>query len=414
MRSKKLSLELTAVLVIFAVIVLAAGTRAVAQEEKLLHVFDGKNGNSPFASLIMDASGNLYGTTWMGGAYNCGAVFELTPAEGGGWTEKILHNFNNNGTDGYSPYANLIFDGSGNLYGTTEQGGGRNGGVVFELTPKFAGGWAEKILHSFNNVDSTGGYFLEAGLIFDGSGNLYGTARSGGAYGGGVVFELSHKAGGGWTEQVLHSFADNGTDGYYPLGSLIFDASGNLYGTTETGGNGTACDPVGCGMVFELTPTGGEDWTENVLYNFGNGGDGTTPYAGLIFDGAGNLYGTTLSGGLWNYGTAFELTAGTGGSWTETVLHSFGLGTDASLPASSLILDATGNLYGTATRGDGNGIVFELSREVGGGWTEVVLHNFEGTKDGSNPYASLIFDGAGNLYGTTENGGFGTVFEITP
>jgi len=336
MRSKKLSLELTAVLVIFAVIVLAAGTRAVAQEEKLLHVFDGKNGNSPFASLIMDASGNLYGTTWMGGAYNCGAVFELTPAEGGGWTEKILHNFNNNGTDGYSPYANLIFDGSGNLYGTTEQGGGRNGGVGFELTPKFAGGWAEKILHSFNNVDSTGGYFLEAGLIFEGSGNLYGTARSGGAYGGGVVFELSHKAGGGWTEQVLHSFADNGTDGYYPLGSLIFDASGNLYGTTETGGNGTACDPVGCGMVFELTPTGGEDWTENVLYNFGNGGDGTTPYAGLIFDGAGNLYGTTLSGGLWNYGTAFELTAGTGGSWTETVLHSFGLGTDASFPLPAL------------------------------------------------------------------------------
>ncbi len=443
MRGKKFFIGLRAILAIFAVSLLATSTWA-ASEEKVLHNFgSGTDGRSPYSNLIFDAAGNLYGTTFWGGTYDCpggnrcGTVFELTPAAGGDWTEQVLHNFN--GTDGATPAAGLVSDVAGNLYGTTSSGGTYGYGTVFELTPAAGEGWTEQVLHRFNSTDGDGPV---AGLLFDAAGNLYGTTSSGGTYGYGTVFELTPAADGSWAEKVLHSFAGYPTDGNFPNSGLIFDTVGNLYGTTPYGGANDCVDygyPSGCGMVFELTPTLGGVWTEQVLYNFNNNGtDGHYPDAGLIFDAAGNLYGTTDRGGgadtcIGGCGTVFELTRSphspnaVGRRWTEQVLHTFNADTaDGANPVASLIFDAAGNLYGTTLAGGpydcvegfGCGTVFELTPAAGGGWTEQVLYNFAGyPTDGSWPYAGLIFDAVGNLYSTTNAGGdynAGTVFEITP
>ena len=227
---------------------------------------------------------------------------------------------------------------------------------------------------------------------------------------------------------MLYNFG-NGADGQYPTG-LMMSRSGNLYGTTFEGGIYNNCyDGTACGTVFELSPDGRGGWTEAVLHSFGNGTDGQSPFAGLIMDGAGNLYGTTNAGGIYNNcnygpitscGTAFELSPQLGGGWTETVLHNFGNGTDGQNPESALSSDTAGNLYGTTQDGGlyGNGTVFELSPNSGGGWTETVLHSFNGNgMDGDFPYsAGVIVDTAGNLYGTTViagSHGTGAVFEIT-
>ena len=421
MRGKRLSIGWMATLAIFAATLFVVNIQAAAQiQEKVLHSFNpgGTDGVDPEVVLIFDAVGNLYSTTYYGGTYGYGTVFELTPAAGGTWTEKVLHNFNDDGTDGYQPVASLIFDAAGNLYGTTEAGGTYSAGTVFELTPAAGGTWTEKVLHNFNS-DGTDGFFPSAGLVLDAAGNLYGTTLGGGTSNRGTVFELTPAAGGGWTEQVLHNFNLDGTDGYYPLAGLIFDAAGDLYGTTSSGG------AYGYGTVFELTPAAGGTWTEKVLHSFNNEGtDGVNPQAGLILDAAGSLYGTTVQGGTGSScpngcGTIFELTPAAGGTWTEKVLHNFD-GTDGYQPYADLIFDAAGNLYGTTEAGGtySAGTVFELTPAAGGTWTEQVLHNFkdDGT-DGIEPHAGLIFDASGNLYGTTFGGGAygqGTVFEITP
>ena len=375
--------------------------------EKLLHSFNGTDGSVPDAGLIFDTAGNLYGTTYYGGTYDYGTVFELTRSHDtahGGWTEKVLHSFN--GADGGNLFGGLILDAFGNLYGTGNAGG-FGFGTVFELTrsPNTAGGgWTEKVLHSFNGTD---GAVPDAALIFDAAGNLYGTTTYGGGLGN--VFELTPAAGGGWTEKVLYNV------GNVPFGGLIFDSAGNLYGTTYYGGT------YGHGAVFELTPVADGSWTEEVLYSFhNNDADGAGPYPTLIFDAAGNLYGTTYNGGFYGYGTVFELMPAAGGGWTEKVLHSFN-GTDGAYLFGGLIFDAAGNLYGTTVVGGshGYGTVFELTPAAGGNWTEKVLYSFHNNgTDGAEPgWASLIFDAAGNLYGTTLDGGtygYGTVFEITP
>src|ERR1019366_3249147 len=251
--------------------------------------------------------------------------------------ETVLHNFNFNGTDGLSPWAGLIFDAAGNLYGTTHQGGTYGAGTVFELMPVAGGTWTEQVLHSFSNGADGGD--PQAGLIVDTAGNLYGTTVTGGTYTYGTVFELTPAAGGTWTETVLHNFNSDGTDGTYPSAGLIFDAAGNLYGTTQDGGTSNS------GTVFELSPDGSGGWTEGVLHSFGVGTDGVHPSQGLVFDAAGNLYGTTFYGGTYAYGTAFELTPAGGGTWTEKILHNFNSdGTDGYHPHAGLIPDAVGNL----------------------------------------------------------------------
>jgi len=326
----------------------------------------GNGGYFPDGALIMDAAGNLYGTTVFGGdgtctsgsATGCGTVFELMPVESGSWRGKVLHEFGVSSEDGSFPEASLIFDSAGNLYGTTYGGGAHAGGIVFELSPTVSGGWTEKLLHTFNGAHDDG-TSPHGSLIFDSAGNLYGTTVLGGTYAGGTVFELTPATGGHWTEKVLHDFSDTTSDGGYPEASLIFDGSGNLYSTTLGGGT------TGNGTVFELAPAAGGAWTETVLHNFAdNGTDGFLPVSGLIFDASGNLYGTTNGGGAYAFGIAFELTPAAGGSWTETVVHNFDAdGTDGSTPAAGLISDTTGNLYGTTAQGGahGGGIVFEIT-----------------------------------------------------
>lgn len=421
MRNQKCSigLRMTAVLAILAVIVFV--TNASAATEKVLHSFNvtGNGGYAPYSSLIFDAAGNLYGTTQIGGAHSQGTVFELMPRTGGGWTSKVLHTFNDNGKDGQVPYAGVVFDTAGNLYGTTTGGGAGGHGTVFELMPGTGGGWTEKILHSFNTAPNKDGYTPYGGVILDSAGNLYGTTATGGVYIRGTVFELMPQAGGGWKEKILHNFDDNGTDGFAPFASLVFDTAGNLYGTTDQGGTPADGD-LAFGTVFELMPKAGGGWSEKVLHTFiENGIDGYTPQASLILDTAGNLYGTTYSGGAYGLGTVFGLIRAER-SWTETVLHSFQQnGTDGWSPYANLIL-VGGNIYGTTTQGGtiGVGAVFELTPAAGGGWTETLPCNFlQDGLAGTNPWGGLILDGAGNLYGTTVAGGTfggGTVFELKP
>jgi len=392
-------------LAIISVTLFAASSLAVT--EQVLHSFNnnGKDGNSPYAGLIFDKSGNLYGTTLLGGTHDYGTVFELTPKNDGGWTEKILHDFD--GADGYYPQAGVIMDDSGNLYGTTFAGGAHGVGTVYELVP--AGGrWTEKVLHSFSD-NGKDGYQSYAGLTFDAAGNLYGTTYFGGTHGYGTVFELSPKTRG-WTETILYSFKGDGKDGYDLYSGVVFDKSGNLYGTTLWGG------AYNYGTVYQLSRKARGGWSEKVLHNFNDDGtDGYNPYAGVIVDASGNLYGTTIGGTAVenSAGTVYELSPKKGGGWTEKILNNF-VDTDGLTPYGVLIFDSAGNLYGT-TYGDG-GTVFELTSKKGQ-WTKQVLFSFSSYDDGASPYAGLILDGKGNLYGTTYQGGsyyYGTVFEVTP
>lgn len=335
-----------------------------------------------------------------------------------GWagTHKVLYSFAG-GNDGNGPSDGVVADKAGNLYGTTQNGGTMNYGTVFELSPSSGGVWTEKILHSFCSQPPScaDGYGPTGGLILDPSGNLYGTTTFGGNEacqpGCGTVFELSPNSDGTWTETVLHSFS--GTDGDNPSNSLlIFDKAGNIYGTTEGGG------AHGHGAVFGLKLSGG--WTETVLYSFcsaSNCGDGQIPLAGVIFDESGNLYGETYAGGAYNDGTVFRLSRRSGGNWSETVLHSFG-SFDGLGPQGGLVFDKNGNLYGSTSSGGANSVgeVFKLARSKNR-WKETVLHSFKGI-DGEFPYDALIRDTAGDLFGTTAGGGncdnCGTVFELKP
>jgi uncharacterized repeat protein (TIGR03803 family) len=319
--------------------------------ESVLYSFKaGNDGASPHAGVIFDQAGNLYGTTAVGGPSNAGTVFKLTP-NGGRWTESVLYGFSG-GSDGSQPEAGLILDAGGNLYGTTVGGGAHAGGTVFKLTPNAT----ESVLYSFCSVTKCrDGMGPAAGLIFDQAGNLYGTTRLTGPKGNGVVFKLAPNAQGGWTESVLHSFT-GGNDGSQPVGGLIFDASGNLYGTTWLGGIHLA------GIAFKLTPNANGTWKETVLRSFTRSTGGGNPAAGLIFDQPGNVYGTTMLGGPHGHGVAFKLTPTAQGAWHETVLVYFD-GHLGVFPHGDLILDAAGNLYGT-TFGLGSffqGSVFEIT-----------------------------------------------------
>jgi uncharacterized repeat protein (TIGR03803 family) len=331
--------------------------------QTILHSFNNNSsdGCQPYAGLALDSAGNLYGTTRLGGSQNEGTAFELSLV-GGVWTEKVLHSFGSKSGDGTFPYSNPILDSAGNVYGTTQQGGSYRSGTVFELTHS-ASGWAEKVLHSFN-PGAGDGYNPYAGLVFDSVGNLYGTTYACNcSYNNlGTVFELKHAASGGWSERVLHSFVENGVDGTYPYAGLTIDSAGNLYGTTAKGGTGTTNCGDGCGTVFKLTHLTGGTWKETILHNFAEDAtDGGFPVGSLSFDTRGNLYGTTTVGGAFNDGTVFELTLNAG-TWNEIVLHSFNQG-DGDGPSGAVTLDASGNLYSTAVGGSANdgGNIFEIT-----------------------------------------------------
>jgi uncharacterized repeat protein (TIGR03803 family) len=417
-------------IVIIVTLVLVSGAWAQSKYKTLYKFKGGKDGSQTHAGLVFDRAGNLYGTTYNGGAYEVGVVFKLTPKPDGSWRESVLHSFCPSCMDGELPVGGLIFDKAGNLYGTTPNGGADAGGTAFKLTPNADGSWTESVLYNFClNFSCPDGEDSHAGLIFDKAGNLYGTTAYGGAYDRGVAFKLTPNADGSWTESVLYNFCSltNCPDGWGSYAGLIIDKAGNLYGTTYYGGNLSCQFGDGCGVVFKLTPNGDGSWRESVLHSFcslANCSDGEGPAAGLIFDKAGNLYGTTLASGAYGRGVVFKLTPKADGSWREKVLHRFTGGKDGGGSVGSLIFDRAGNLYGTteASGAYGWGVVFKLTLGSDGKWGEVVLHAFN-NNPGAYPRAGLIFDAAGNLFGTTQGfemelegdvTTFGSVFEITP
>jgi len=418
MRTKVSTILKALALSILALVTIGAG----AQSEKVIHSFinfGGSDGNFPLAGLVIDAKGNLYGTASQGGSgvcNGCGIVFELSPGSGGTWTESILYTFGGPAdSDGFSPTGALIFDGKGNLYGTTQGGGTSYAGTIFELTPGSGGAWTEKVLYSFPG-GASGSYPGYSALAIDSSGNLYGTTSGGGTYNPtststefGNVFELVSGSNGTWTPEVLYNFKGE-ADGGNPFAStLSIDKTGNLYGVaSQLGAHGN-------GVVFKLTKGSNGSWSEKVLYAFPGGAGGSGPTGNLVFDASGNIYGTATN-------IVFELVAGANGTYTEKTLHTFTGGTDGQNVGGGLAVDKSGNLYGiTNVGGNYRGIVFELTPGSGGTWTEKILHRFPpspATEDGIFPgYATLVLDTTGNIYGTTPDSlpdlG-GVVFEITP
>jgi uncharacterized repeat protein (TIGR03803 family) len=437
-RNKRLGTLGAVLLVFIAAILVVPGAGAQSKYQRLYRFTGVADGDYPFG-VIFDQAGNLYGTAGKGGDGpcdgGCGQVYKLTPNSDGKWTKSVLYSFCSltNCGDGFYPFAGLIFDQAGNLYGTTYLGGGPVGcdcGVVFELTRNADGSWAEKVLHHFTS-GADGGLPI-GGLIFDQAGNLYGATYASTGYG--AVFQLIPNMDGSWTEKVLHSFPlDHRAGGAGPLGGVIFDHAGNLYGTTLFGGDTSCGSGAGCGVVFQLTPSADGGWREKVLHHFTDGTGGGFPGAGLIFDQPGNLYGTTESGGNlsqctgFGCGVVFELTPNEDGSWKEKVLHRFTGGADGGLPEAALTFDQAGNLYSTTYFGGnlnycilngthGCGVVFKLTPNSKGGWSEKVLHYFV-HNPGTHPVSSVVFDAVKNLYGTTQGDDtttFGSVFEITP
>jgi uncharacterized repeat protein (TIGR03803 family) len=408
-------------------IVMLAGNAFASGPERAIYRFRGGNdGDIPEASLIADKSGNLYGTTTSGGSSGCGTVFELSPTDGGlDWTETTLYSFLG-GTDGCDPQSPLLLDKTGNLYGTTTDGGTSNHGTIFEMLPPAAPGWAWSEVVIYNLTVFNDGW-LPFGLAKDPEGNLYGEI---GYPNCGTIYELSPPVqGGAWTYTALYNFTC-GSDGGWLVGDLVFDNSGNLYGATEIGGDRSQCGGYGCGVVFELKrpKKQGGSWSQSVLYTFicnANCGDHYAggPFGGVTFDRNGNLFGTTHYGGQDGYGSVFELSPSfhQGGPWTEAEIYSFSCGNDGCGPSTRLIFDESGNLYGSAQSGPlGSllGEVFEVSppKQQNGTWTETTLYGFNGWFDGGVWPSALLLRWNGALYGTTQSGGLygkkGVVFKI--
>jgi len=382
-------------------------------KETVIYPFSAFPGcNSPVAPLIADASGNLYGTASNGGTYQHGCVFELSPNADGTWNEATLYIFS--GPDGQFPSAPLTFDRSGNLYGTAKSGGTYNSGVAFELSPSANGQWAETVLYNFGNGED--GAAPESELVFDSLRNPYGTTGAGGARRGGTVFRLT-PGSNGWAETILYDFPASvgGPDGDIPAGGVVLGPQGRIYGATGFGG------AQGAGAVYELTPSA-TGYTEQLIFSFLSN-NGLEPNSSLVMDSKGRLYGTTLAGGI-GWGNVFRLTRGTNGTWTEQILHNFGgnNGANGFYPVGPICLDRLGDVFVATMSGGGPypdyGTVHVLRPTTNGTWNDFILHVFEypvGGTDGTSPYAGVTLV-HGQLFGTTSRGGInddGTVFSIS-
>jgi len=444
----------SSILIALLVMVVAAGKPSSAASSytlKTLYSFcansDCPDGQRP-NSVIINASGDFFGTTVFGGAHNAGTVFELSPnSKKTKWSQKVLYSFcaQTDCKDGLHPFGSLILDINGNLYGITGTGGTKNQGVVFELSPGVGKKWQLNILYNFcskggsnctdGKVPSPGLTYTGAssGIAYDGTSPLYGVTSDGGDSFDGTVFALTPPKLGKskWTETVLHSFDANGTDGANPNGPLISDSLGNLYGTTSAGG-----PEFFWGVIFELIPNAQRNkWTETILYDFcadPNCSDGSFPQSGVIADPAGNLFGATSGGGTSDDGVVYKFIPSDVASG-ETVLHSFCVLSDCTdgneqAHSSDITMDTSGNIFGTTPwggghdidfEGDGGGTVFALD-----GTSFNVLYSFcaqAKCADGEYPSGALIVDGSGRIFGTTEYGGpnggtksGGTVFELVP
>jgi uncharacterized repeat protein (TIGR03803 family) len=403
------------VFAVLSIIALLTTHASAAPKFRVLYNFRcDPSGCGPTGGLAFDAGGNLYGTTSGGGAANA-TVFRLSPLSGGRWTYSLLYTLTIK--QGSELVAGLTLDPAGNLYGTADYGGTYDFGAVFELAPEqtTTEAWTLTVLHSFDPFVNDGSGPWDK-VILDKAGNLYGTTREGGTNGGGIVFKLAPGTGGSWTETILHDFPATPHDGGLSYAELVQDRSGNLYGTTSGGGTGN-----GDGTVFKLTHTA-QGWKETLLHSF-QGPDGSIPITGLVFNAKGNLYGTTQEGGANSEGTIFKLTPTAGGRWTHTILYDFPKFQNGAGPVSTLAFDKAGNLYGTAAGGietcsGGCGVVYKLAPGSNGKWTYRVLHRFTDKNDGAEPNGAVIFDKTGkHLYGTAIFGGTynqGVVYEITP
>lgn len=399
-----------AVLSVFLILLLQT---AGAQTFTVLHAFTGGlDGGGPYTGAV-DAAGNFYGTAG-GGAHHSGMVFKLSQ-KNGTWVVSALYNFMG-GSDGEGPQNGVVFGHDGALYGTTVAGGTASDGTVFKLQPSptichsILCPWDETVVHSF--AGGADGAQPSSSISFDAAGNFYGTTQNGGAgmycgqTGCGVVYKLS-PANGGWTESIVYAF-NGGADGENPAGGVVMNAAGDFFGTCNDN-----C-PIH-GSVYELTPNG-SGYTKSWLYKFTGGSDGAGPN-GLIIDSSGNLYGTTTADGSGGGGTAYDLQP-QGSQWFFGVLYPLvNLNPHDYGPLAPLTMDAAGNLYGTSFSGGqyGAGSVFKLTR-AGGGWNYTSLHDFTGGDDGGGPESPVVLDSQGNVYGTTYFNGLysqGVAFKIT-
>ena len=385
-----------------------------AQSYSVLYSFSGQSdGSTPLAGITLDAAGNFYGTAMAGGQYGLGDVYRMVRS-GSSWNFSVLYSFKGETMltlDGAQPYSRVTIGPDGALYGTTHLGG--NGQGCREL---HGCGTVYKLQQSVNGAWNDKMIFqfgyhdgygpLYGDVVFDQAGNLYGSTPYGGVNLIGTVYRLIPD-NGAWSENVIHSFA--GPDGSTPLSGPTIDSAGNLYGTTSTGGTN------GFGTIYRLQPSG-SSWTDGVLHSFQGRSDGITASSAIVIDQAGNLYGATEAAGSAGGGTAFELTPLSGDGWNFSTLFGF----PGAAPGGSyrtLMMDAMGNLYGTSAAGGANqrGSVFKLTWS-NGMWVYTSLHDFTGGADGEYPYGGLSFDTCGHVYGTASAGGLydnGVVFEIT-
>lgn len=382
---------------------------------QILHAFgSGQDGVSPVGRMAFDRQGNIYGVTYIGGTYNVGTVFELTPGVNGQWTETILHNFPSFPQDGGNPVG-LVIDSSGNLYGTTTWGGLNDSGIVFELSPEANGQWTENILYNFCSLpDCADGGLPGAAPTLGPGGILYGEDRI-------TAFQLTPGLSG-WTFNLLYTFCSlpNCADGTDPTGGLTSDAKGNLYGVS--GGAASNCGLIGCGQEFVLHPQLDGQWKEAVLYVFQGDADGAGPEGATLHDG--RLYSATQAGGSYCFGgcgTVFGLSRGGGKTVNEQVLYDFGANaTQGIVPVGGVSSDARGNLFGVTAEGGSSscecGTVYGMKPQANSQWVYQVLHTFVGT-DGITPNTAPTIDSRGNLYGEASAGGpngGGVVFELSP
>ncbi|MGA2695981.1 MAG: choice-of-anchor tandem repeat GloVer-containing protein [Terriglobales bacterium] len=428
-RPKEHFLPIIAAMMTMLIVVSPVHAQTVTE---ILHQFAGPDGLWPIGNVIEDTAGNIYGVTSVGGAYasnpkfSCGTVFELSPTASGGWKETVLHKFIGLPTDGCEPSGGLALDTEGNLYGVTIYGGAygtgntQGYGTVFELSPTAGGGWTEAVIYNFRGEDGPDGFYPIGNLVVDVDGDLFGVTATGGNVDPGedvgTVYELSPLASG-WQETILHSFGEDSqrqAAGWSPSGGVIFDAAGNLYGATGSGGSSNQC----CGVTYQLSLGSSGTWTETVLFTF-SGSDGASPTGRLAIDSGGNLYGATNFGGHVKScngkgcGVIYELSPNVSGTWTQNVLHAFtsppgrSYGAGGSQPSGGVTLDSFGNLFGSTVFGGnsaGDGVVFRLSLNPSQIWEEEVLHRFHHKRDGNSPQ-EVSLDGAGDVLGMAQLGG---------
>jgi uncharacterized repeat protein (TIGR03803 family) len=388
---------------------------AEAQTFTVLHNFTlGADGGGPDSGVTIDAAGNLYGTTVGGGNtttcgfFGCGIVYKLTH-KNAGWILNPLYAFNSI-PDGYVPYAPVVISSNGAIYGTTFYGGQPGGGTVYELTPPQTAPksaltpWLKTQVYTFRGAPD-GAYPGYGQLVFDQAGNLYGTSSIGGNRGAGAVFKLT-PSGGGWTESILYNFQGGTADGVEPLSGVAFDRAGNLYGTTVHGG------PSNDGVVYQLSPSG-SGWVEHVLHFF-QGSDGLNPQGGVATDPSGNVYGTTETGGSSGGGTVYELSP-SGNGWNFQTLYSFPEpGAPMACVTLDAAGNLYGTTYLGGSEGFGN--IFKLTHD-NSGWHYSEVYDFTTSSPAGGPVGGVSIDANGNLFGTTQNGGTygrGTVWEVTP